>query len=338
MIRSFVAAAALLLAGSVLAEPMQTALTPSNVLYSIAPDGDLPLLEITQRKADVVTTLLVPGTDDAAVESHPRLVWDDAGKQLFVVWHRNDETGDEIRLAALSADGTWSEPLTISGCATAKRAALQIAVTHVASEAIEGEEPAVTTLVNIAWWKLGANGQTPEYALVAFENGAHVSTQVENLFDLAAVRSGTSELDQDNTYEALHPPLALSRGANASEVEIVFGSQYSTALTRVKIQPKKVEAQTRMWRPGRVGGGGIPKAGLASMSAAPVRSFLSNGRIVLYTPDQQFRYVVYENGAWTPVRMIKLDETLTGDALVEHLRRTIDEQESTSEVDGAQNE
>ncbi|HEX2835212.1 MAG TPA: hypothetical protein VHW00_19520 [Thermoanaerobaculia bacterium] len=334
MIRPLVAGAVLLFAGAAFADPMQTALTPSNVLYSIAPEGELPLLEITQRNGDVVTTLLVPGTDDAAVESHPRLVWDGDASRLFVVWHRDGEEGDEIRLATYSDEGQWSEPLTISGCATAKRAGLQVAVTHLPAEA-EGEPS--TSFVNVSWWKLGANGQTPEYALIAFENGQHVSTDVQNLFELAAVRGGSSEMDQDETYEALHPPMAMSRTANASDVDIVFGSPYSTALTRVKIQPKKVASNTRMWRPGRVGGGGIPKAGLASTNAAPVRSFISNGRIVLYTPDQQFRYVVYENGAWTPTRMIALDETLTGDELVDHLRRAVENQETSSE-EGAQNE
>jgi hypothetical protein len=335
MMRSLVAGAVLLFAGAALADPMQTALTPSNVLYAIAPDGDLPLLEITQRKADVVTTLLVPGTEDAAVETHPRLVWDDAANQLLVVWHRNGEEGDEIRLATLSNEGEWSLPLTISGCASARRAGLQVALTHSVPET---EEEPVATFVNVSWWKLGADGQTPEYALIAFENGQHVSTEVENLYDLASIRSGSAEMDQDETYSALHPPMAISRTGNAADVEIVFGSAYSTALTRVKIQPRKVASQVRIWKPGRVGGGGIPKAGLASTNEAPVRSFISNGRIVLYTPDEQFRYVVYENGAWTPTRMIKLDEKLSGDQLVEHLRRAVEDQESASEEDGAQDE
>jgi hypothetical protein len=68
-----------------------------------------------------------------------------------------------------------------------------------------------------------------------------------------------------------------------------------------------------------------------------VQSFLSNGRVVLYTPDEQFRFVVYENGIWTPTRMIKLDEKLTPEILLEHLREAVDAEELVAD-DGSSQE
>ncbi|HEX7808469.1 MAG TPA: hypothetical protein VF608_07090, partial [Thermoanaerobaculia bacterium] len=168
--------------------------------------------------------------------------------------------------------------------------------------------------------------------------GKHVSTEVENLIALAAVRGSSSETDAEDIVDVLHPPMAMARTANAGEVEIAFGAQYSTAMTRVKLQPRKIGSHVRIWKPGRIGGSLLPRAGLTSATGAPVRSFIANGRIVLYTPDEQFRYVVYDNGAWTPTRMIKLDAQLSGDALVEYLRRAVDDQESSTEDDGAANE
>jgi hypothetical protein len=149
MRRTLIAAGLLLLAGLASAEPMQTALTADNTLYAIVPDGEFPLVEVTQRIGAETKTLIVPSTEDAAIETHPRLVWDAAAEQLFVVWHRNGEEGDEIRLATLSKDGTWSEPIVVSGCNTAHRAGLQVALTHVAP-ATDGEP--VTTAVHFAWW------------------------------------------------------------------------------------------------------------------------------------------------------------------------------------------
>jgi hypothetical protein len=337
MIRALATAAVLLLASLAFAEAPQTVLTPDGVLYAIQADGDLPLLQVTRRSSAHTSVVIVPSTEDEAIETHPRLVFDTVAKSLIVVWHRAGEEGDDIRLVTLAGDGTWSEPMTISGCNTARRAGLQVVLTHLPAEVEGGLQP---TLVHIAWWKLNEIEQIPEYALVAFEDGKHVSTDVENLQDLAGVRqSGNEGGELEDVAEALHPPLAVARTGRGDEVEVVFGTPGSTALTRVKLLPKLVAGQARLWKPSRGSGGGLPKAGLVSSDGAPVRSFLSNGRVVLYTPDEQFRYVVYENGAWTPTRMIKVDESLTPDEILEHLRKAIDAEEvATDEDGGATNE
>ncbi len=337
MIRVLVSAAVLLLANVVFAEPLQTALTPEGVLYAIRSDGDLPVLQVTRRSGTETSVVLVPTTEDEAIETHPRLVFDSTSKSLVVVWHRAGVEGDDIRLATLASDGTWSDPMTISGCNTARRAGLQVAFTQ---RAAGGDGVAQTALLHIAWWKLRDTEQIPEYALVAFEGGKLVSTDVENLQELAGVvQSGNEAELPEDVPDALHPPLALARAAsNMDEVEVIFGTPGTTALTRVKLRPKLIEGQARLWKPSRSLAGMLPKAGLTSANSAPVRSFLSNGRVVLFTPDEQFRYVVYEDGAWTPTRMIKVDESLTPDEILQHLRKAIDEEETAAEEDGATDE
>lgn len=337
MIRALATAAVLLLASFAFAEAPQTVLTPDGVMYAIQADGDLPLLQVTRRSSTETRVVTVPSTEDAAIETHPRLLFDTVAQSLIVVWHRAGAEGDDIRLATLAADGTWSDPITVSGCNTARRAGLQVALTHLPADVEGGSQP---TLVHIAWWKVNETVQIPEYALVAFESGKHVSTDVENLQDLAAIRqSNTQDGALGDVAEALHPPLAVARTGGGDEVDVVFGTPGSTTLTRVRLRPKLVEGQARLWKPSRGSGGMIGKAGLVSANGAPVRSFISNGRVVLYTPDEQFRYVVYEKGAWTPTRMIKVDESLSPDQILDHLRKAIDAEEiATDEDGGATNE
>ena len=295
------------------AQRVRPVLTGDDTLYAIAVNETLHQLELSRRNGDDSTTLIVPGTEDTALESHPQIVWDRFSNALYVVWHRHDESGDAIRMTTHGADGTWSDPLTISGCASATRAGLQVALTHA-----EG-----ATLMHAAWWKVAGIDQTPEYALVAFENGQHVSSDVSNLNELAG-DGQVATADVEDVGDVPHPPLAMAR--SGEDVDIVWGAFGSTALTQLKLSPRKIVGNARLWKPGRSGGSRVPSAKLVSLSGAPVESFLSNGRIVLYTPDEQFRYVVFEKGAWSATRMIRTKENLGPDEILLHLRDLVQKQ------------
>lgn len=301
----------LLAAMPLFARPVETALTNEGCLYAIRSDGEAAHLELTFRTNDVSETLVVPSTEDAALESDPRIAYDAAAHTLYVAWHRNDPEGDEVRLATRAADGTWSAPVTISGCNSAHRSGLELELTHVDA----------TTLVHLAWWKVGEL-LVPQYALVAFEEESVVSTDVENLEELAGLTIANDEIEDTGT--AAHPPLAMARAGES--VDVVFGVPYSTALQRVRLKPGKIASDARIWKPGRSGdGASVPRSGLVSLTTAPVQAFLANGRIVLFTPDAQFRFMVYEDGAWTPTRMIRADDATTRDDLLRQIRKTMEE-------------
>jgi hypothetical protein len=68
---------------------------------------------------------------------------------------------------------------------------------------------------------------------------------------------------------------------------------------------------------------------MVTSDTSPVQAFISKGRVVLYRPDEKFRFVVFENGAWSPERMIQLDETLTSDELLRELHATVDDLAAT---------
>ena len=301
---------------------LETVLTSNCVVYTVDGSAETPRLQLLRRTTDTIIAVLVPSTEDEAMEADARLLWDPSSSTLFVVWTRRGNRGDEIRLARLGANGEWSEPITVASSAGVRRAGLQIVLTRAETD---GEGSAKATLIHAAWWTLNESAPLAEYALVAFEAGEHVSTEVSAIDELAPAPPADAEdaAVVENTGIALHPPMTMARAA--SGVNVVFGRSDSTAVRRVSIDPVRIVGNARAWRPLGRSGDVTRRPGLISANGAPVQAFLSRDRIVLYTPDAQFRYMVWDAGQWSPLYMIKLDETLTSDELVQQLHRTVDE-------------
>lgn len=331
-IRIFTAVAVLsLLAGSVFAGEVESVLTSDSTLWTVSVPAETTRLELTRRNGEVRAAVPVPTTEDEALESNARLAWDGRSNSLFVIWDRQTDGADEILVAALRADGTWTGPLVIAADGS-KRAGLHVVLTNVHEAATDETAAVDTTLVHAAWWKISGDVVLPEYALVAFENGEHVSSDVSIL----SIVDEQAITEPEDTGDAIHPPLTMVRDEQG--VEVIFGESDTTAVNRVKLTPGRIAANARMWRPGKSAGGvsRTPSARLVSENSEPVQAFMSNGRIVLYTPESQFRFVVFENGQWSPTRMIQLDESLTSDHLLRELRRTVDEQTFEEPVPVAQ--
>ena len=301
-------AASLFAAVSVSAAQWDTVLTDDNTLWSANTGSVSVKLDLMQRNGDVIAPVRVPGTEDATIESQPRIAWDSATNILFVTWLH----GNEITIARRDAKGVWSDPVVLAEGTNVE--GLQLVLTRSSK----------TTLLHAAWWA----GSTAEYALAAFDGAEMTSKVVTTLDQLAAV---TASSDFEDTGEAIHPPLAMVR--NGEGVEVAYGAARSTAITRFTIKPEKLPSDARIWRPvGRAGRRTDP-ARLVSTSTAPVQSFIVDGRIVLYTPDAKFRYVVLDNGKWTPVRMLVVDgKTLTTEELLSALRRSVQEHGADDEA------
>lgn len=311
----------IVVSAAAVADETQFVLTSGGVAYAVDNTSRGELRLIRRTGADRAT-ILVPTTQDDAIESQAQLLWDDASETLFVVWHRSLDRVDQILLARLDKNGYWSDSFLIATGSAAKRAGLQVAMT----KAVANGKTA--TLVHAAWWSINAN-PVAEYALVAFEDGQHMSTVVSDLQQLAGSNGGF-DFDDEPVHEVLHPPLAMARSGSGAGVDIVFGAPNSTRLTRLIANPR-VRPDARLWKPSRVGGGVTPKSGLMSANGDPVKAILSRGRIVLYTPDTKFRFVMYQNGQWTPERMIQLDSKLTKEQMVAELSRTVEQLELEDE-------
>ncbi len=280
-------------------------------------------LNIVRRVGRTKTRLLVPTTGDKAFESQATLMWDAKSSALFVLWTRTSESGEQILMARLDPGGNWSEPLEVAPVSLAKRVGLQA----VMSRSVEGED---SILVHAVWWSMTGD-PVAEYALVAFERGQLASTNISDLNTLAAVNSAQA-LSREPMLEVLHPPLAMTRSGDG--VDVLFGAHASTAVTRVRITPKPVP-NARIWKPVGRSGERLPNAKIASSTGAPVRALISEGRVILYTPESTFRFVIYEDGRWSSERVIELGEGITNDQLERELRETVAHLRIAAEPDGA---
>ena len=314
---------ALLLAASFASaqDTMQAVLRPDSTVFAIDASKPAAQLELSRRRGETNETLIVPTTDDEAIESDARLALDAATGTVFVVWHRSAEGVDEICLATLNVHDEWSDVHVVAGGAEIRRAGLQLLLTHAREEGDQTD----TTLIHAAWWNIGAELK-PEYALVAFEGGQRLSTEVVDLRTFTGRDDGYAAHEAnepEDTGDAAYPPLAMSRAATF--VDVLFGGEQTTAVTRVRVELKRVRGEARIWRPSGKTQQRTPPARLTSLSTTPVQSFVSGDRIVLFTPDAKFRYSVFDGEKWTPVRMIELDEKITSEHLLQQLRRTVEE-------------
>jgi hypothetical protein len=315
MKRLSIALALLLAAGTAGAARVETALMDDNMLWSVDGSAARPSLVLTLRIGDQQQSVLVPTTSDDAMDASPRLAWDAASRTLFVLWRRAGANGDEIRLARRYASGRWAPPIVIANGSSASRAGLQLAITRA-----KEQDQSTITLVHAVWWTLGERPKA-EYALAAFQGAELLSTSVDSLDELAALHaSGT---DDEDTGRAVHPPMAMV--PQDGGVEVAFGAPRTTAMTRVQLEPGKIAPNARIWRPSGKQGRRTPAALLISASSSPVESFIVGSNVVLYTPDTRFRYVVFEDGKWTPVRTLTTDEKLTSEDLVRELRRSVEQ-------------
>jgi hypothetical protein len=313
---------ALILTAAFAAYGASSALTPEGSRYSVESGAESPHLLLVRVNGDVRDTIDVPSTDDDAVETDPHVAYDALTGALYVVWTRRAEGAEEIRFAIRAADGTWSEPRTVTSGAE-RILGTQVAVTHGV------EDDADLPLVHVAWWKVGEAIAEPWYALIALEQGQEPATSFANLVDLAALSIGDTRAasEPEDTGAAAHPPLAMTR--NGQEVDVVFGALDQTAVTSLKIAPRAIGGTARIFVPGGRSAFRTPRAKLVSSDEKPLQAMISrNGRIVLYAPGERFSYVVLDNGEWTPVRSLKVDEKLTLDHVLKDLQRTVEELET----------
>ncbi|HYC61377.1 MAG TPA: hypothetical protein VEK79_17615 [Thermoanaerobaculia bacterium] len=308
--------ALLLFASIASAARVETVLAPDSTLYAVDAAKETAQLEISRRRGDVRETLLVPTTDDEAIESQARLAYDSSEETLYVMWHRAAEGVDEVLLASLNAGNEWSDVRVIASGSDVRRAALQLVLMHAREESDESD----TTLIHAAWWSLSAEATVPEYALLAFENGRHLSSEI---VDLHSMVEQVDALSVEEAGAPEHPPLTMGRRGNG--VDVVFGEKNTTAVTRVHIQPKRISVEARIWRPSGRSTAQTGPTRLIPHGSSPVQVILGGDRIALYTPDAKFRFVVYDGEQWTPVRMIELDEKVTTDELLQELRQTLEE-------------
>ena len=292
-------------------------LTPDGVRYAIEPKPETPQVEIARAEGQKRARLVVPSTQDVNNEFDAQLAYDSATNSLFVVWSREGAAGSEIRYARLNEQGEWSSPRLMTAGSGAYRG-LQFVLTHPA-----GDED--VTLLHAAWWSLNGASTQAEYGLFAFERGRFISGTVQDLESLAAVQYDVEATEYEDTGNPLHPALALER--NGDSVDVIFGSTTSTAVTRFNVTSRKIAPNVRIWKPVGRTGGRTQRAQITSQDpTAPVYGLIKKGNVALYTISEDFRFVVLRNdGTWSPVREVRIDEDNTAEDLLRELQTIVEE-------------
>ena len=312
--RIFAAVFALAVVAAVPAFGAQSLLTPDGVRYTIEASAETPHVEIIRAEGDSRARLMVPSTQDATRESQVQLAYDSASDTLFVVWTREHAGVGEVRYATLSAAGYWSPARLVTAGSSMYRG-VQLVVTR-ADDA---------TLMHVAWWSINGTLLDPEYALFAFEKGSVVSAEVENLETLARLASdvSTTEYEMEVATPA-HPPLALDRRGNS--VDVAFGSVGATTINRVTVVPEKSDGHVRIWKPLGRAGTRTPRTRLIATATTPVHAYIDNGHLALYTIGEEFNFVVLRNnGTWSPVRTLRIDDDNTAHDLLRELESTVED-------------
>lgn len=310
-----IALVALLAAPALLAS--NTALTAGGVLYVVEPPGEgnaaPDAIVLSRRIGKAKETLLVPASTDKASENNVQLEYDRVGDRLYVIWNRQSDDDSQILVSSLDGEGAWSDARVIArGDGSERLGNLRVALTRAEADGVD------YTLLHAAWWRK-SNEYVAEYALVAFDGAEHVSTDLSNLDELAAVTTTLSSATEiEPMGKALFPPMAMAALPNG--VDVVFGASRSTKMTRVVVEPRLVP-NARVWRPGKNGGHGMPPSLIASKNAASVQAMIVGNRLILYTLEDEFRFVVFANGKWSPIRSISLDESLTREQVLSGLYR-----------------
>lgn len=301
-------------------------LTPGGIRYAIEKTPDRPQIEIARAQGSSRARLVVPSTQDVTEESQAQLAFDAATDTLYVVWARENAGTAEIRFASLNSDGQWATPRMVAAGSSLYRG-LHMVVTH----AQDGKS--VATLVHMAWWSINGKEQDPEYALFAYEDGHAVSAVVADLDELAAVDNSVFTSNVEFDVDIQYPPMAMTR--NGDTVDIAFGATDSTAVTRLNIVPGKVAGNVRMWRPLGRNGTRTPRAGTLLIESANVHALIIRGRLALYTVGEEFKFIVLRNdGTWSKVHSVSVDEDNTAEELLRDLHHTVEEllEHETSEA------
>jgi hypothetical protein len=308
-------------------------LTPGGVRYAIVAEPDRPQVQIARAEGDLRATLVAPSTQDAGIESQAQLAYDAASGSLYVAWVRENAGNAEIRFASVNVDGEWSSPRMVAAGSSAYRN-LQFVLSH-------GEDNGHTTsFLHLAWWSVNGNLREPEYALFSFDGNIPLSAEVANLEDLAAAnwRVQTSELQYEE--DIVNPPLAMAR--NGAGVDVAFGAVDSTVLTRLNVNPRKVSVDVRIWKPLGRGATRTPRIAALVGPQDSAHGVIVNGRLALYTIDDEFRFMVLRNdNTWSDVHAVRVDDENTVQDLVRDLQHTVqellehDETEPTEEIGSA---
>jgi len=142
-------------------------------------DADAPVLALdVSSPGEPKMRHLVPGSETAARDLSPVLVFEPGTATAYVVWEsRRGSQSSAILLAGLESDD-WIGPVELSGDAAPLKGAPKMLITRDEfrrPSVTEGQVLEARTILHIVWWERAGAGETAvQYTPVVIENGSFI--------------------------------------------------------------------------------------------------------------------------------------------------------------------
>jgi hypothetical protein len=307
-------------------------LTSDGTLYtaeSVSPEGlsniqttSTRILTLTIQNGESATSTPVPASLSGGAHVHPALAYDAETATLFLFWEAGGNNGLSTELFFCSYhDGKWGVPTALASAGLTLRRNLRIAITtntdRLEDDGTHTQLREIT--VHAVWWEDPGGTQNARYAMLTISSGNVAAIHVQDLGDFMVTKSSPANGTDDQ--ELLRHP-AVFESPNHSTVDVVFGDLATNALHRVTLQPV---AQGRLRIPIGRGDQQLPPilgVVLSNTNDVSATSTSPDNLAFYANTDGAMRYFVLKNGVWTS-RSVALNEKVTGDAVVDALRRML---------------
>jgi hypothetical protein len=181
---------------------------------------------------------LVPGTEDAAIETSAALLFDRSSASVHAVWNSRtvaNLTISRLHLRSFAPEG-WTELIELSGGSLTDKAALQLALTSDEySTPVAGVETRIARRVlHLVWSETVGEVAHAYYSPVVFANGRYLGwNPVVSLDDLAIPDPGLTYATQVPLALRAAPTLVATPGG---EITASFVHSESHQLVAVEVQ------------------------------------------------------------------------------------------------------
>lgn len=200
-------------------------------------DRKTPVLALDIVRPDApVERLLVPDTENDAVESMPSLLFEETTGTAFLVWESRINYHPILMLSGYDGK-TWSKPIVIVSNPFADKTSPDVAITHdTYEETGQDGKPALhhRTILHVIWSEeSGAGLRETFYTPVIFEDGVFVGLHgVVNLNQVGALAMSTSA---STVPAGLVTSPRIESGRDGSTVVAAFASEVSQQLVSLEI-------------------------------------------------------------------------------------------------------
>ncbi len=209
-------------------------------------DGATPVLTLdSTAPTGEITRILVPGTEDARIETTPRLFQDPKADNFVLLWHSQDAEG-ATRLDFATYDGTaWSDVVTLErdGAAVSPSGVLKMVQTHDAFELDleDGSWIQAARMVVHLLWQDGESPRHTYYAPLTFIEGRYLGWH--GVFELNDMFLHSSEGDSEaaELTTALSRSFELQVSGNGRSVMVTFANPLSHRVGSLEISPMPLE-------------------------------------------------------------------------------------------------